>query len=72
MSKVLKPIATPPTEINKEKGCNNAVLGSKKNEPMIIGDILNNMLQSNEPLALNYRKFMATKVSAEKGDIENG
>ena len=43
--------------------------GSKKmNEPRVIGDIINEMFQSDSLLAKGYRKFLASKEnSAEKG-----
>lgn len=39
--------------------------------PRLVGDILTEMLQSDSPLAENYRKFLASKESnAEKGDMK--
>jgi len=44
-------------------------LGSEMKEPQVIGDVLNEMLQSNSPLAKGYRKHIARKeIRAEKGD----
>lgn len=40
--------------------------------PRPVGAILTEMLQSDSPLAENYRKFLASKESnAEKGDMSN-
>lgn len=46
--------------------------GSKETYgPRPVGDILTEMLQSDSPLAENYRKFLASKESnAEKGDMK--
>ena len=43
-------------------------IGSR--EPQSVGDILNEMLRSDSPLAKGYRKFLASKEnSAEKGGV---
>ena len=40
----------------------------KHDNPRHLGDILNEMLSSNSPLAKGYRKYLASKEnSAEKG-----
>jgi len=51
----------------------NHQAGSKiTSEPRPIGAILRKMLKSNSPLAQGYRKFLAAKFNAEKGEKENG
>ena len=42
----------------------------RQGTPRLLGDIFEEMLQSNSPLGLSYRKFLADKVNAEKGEGE--
>lgn len=63
--------AIPPTEYNKEKGCNIVQVCSKKqNEPRLVGDILIGMLSSNSHFAKSYRSYLALKRN--KGGQKHG
>ena len=42
----------------------------RQGTPRLLRDIFEEMLQSNSPLGLSYRKFLADKVNAEKGEGE--
>ncbi len=49
-------------------------LGSEKNEPKVIGEVLNEYLRSNEPLAVAFRKWKAKSkaAKADKAEVETG
>lgn len=42
----------------------------RRGTPRLLGDIITEMFQSNSPLGLGYRKFLADKANAEKGEDE--
>ena len=48
--------------------------GSEKNEPKVIGEVLNDYLRSNEPLAIAFRKRKAKSEAAKatEAEVETG
>ena len=44
--------------------------GSEKNEPKVIGEVLNDYLRSNEPLAIAFRKRKAKSEAAKATEAE--
>lgn len=58
---------TPPANSNGEQGWNrNTQRGSRKSEPQVIGDVLKEYFQSNEPLAVSFRQWKAKREAAKK------
>ena len=52
----------------KQKVSSGKGLDKRDGQPRLVGDIINEMFRSNEPLAKGYRKHLASKKSsAEKG-----
>ncbi|MBQ4189648.1 MAG: hypothetical protein II660_06645, partial [Bacteroidales bacterium] len=48
--------------------------GSEKNEPKVIGEVLNDYLRSNEPLAVAFRnrKAKSEAAKATEAEVETG
>ena len=48
--------------IQNHKKRNGKGLNGKNNQPRLIGEIVRDLLQSNEPLAVAFRKYLAEKT----------
>lgn len=48
--------------IHNHKKRNGKGLNGKNNQPRLIGEIVRDLLQSNEPLAVAFRKYLAEKT----------
>lgn len=69
MSK-MKTNATATIIIIMEQSCNAQAGSRNENQPRLVGEILQGMLSSNQPLARGYRAYLAaTENAAEKGGL---
>ncbi len=59
-------------QLNAEDEVLRRTSSGKKNEPQVIGEVLEEYFQSNEPLAVAFREWKSKREAAAKAEEESG